>query len=143
MNQNRCINYFTVNGRRYYTGTVFFVKEFGKVVEAVFVCCTDFMKHTHIVYKIKGKTYFTEASMFAKQLVRITDAVDDKVQMPRTQHLKDSQINGLPLGWLWYIFLMGLATIFKGNIVLWIFISVVFFNWRSKKIKEEGTYIEW
>lgn len=143
MDQSRCVNYFIVNGQKYYTGTVFVIEEIGGAVEAVFVCCAYLMKHTQIVYKIKGKTYFTEVSLFAKRFVRVTNAVDNQVQMPPTKHLKDSDINGLPLGWLWYIFLMVIATIFKGNIVLWILISVVFFSWRSEKIKKEGTYIEW
>lgn len=142
MDQSRCVNYFIVNGKKYYTGTVLAVKELGEIVEAVFVC-TYLTKYTQIVYKIKGKTYFTEISLFMRRLVGITNAVNNEAYTPQTKHLKDSDINGLPLGWLWYIFLMAIATIFKENIGLWIFISVVFFNWRSKKIKKEGTYIEW
>ena len=56
---------------------------------------------------------------------------------------KDSQIDGLFLGWMWYIFLMLISIVFKEALGLWIFISIVFFKWRSDKIKKEGTYIEW
>lgn len=144
MDQSKCINYFIVNGTKYYTGTAFKIKYMGEIVEAVFVC-TYLTKYTEVVYKIKGKRYFTPISIFTKNFVNITNAVGNTIQtqVPQTKHLKDGQINGMALGWLWYIFLMALSFIFKDCIGLWILISVVFFSWRSNKIKKEGTYIEW
>ena len=56
---------------------------------------------------------------------------------------KDTEIDGLVLGWMWYIFLMVIATVFKDALGLWGLISFVFFTWRSDKIKKEGKYIEW
>jgi hypothetical protein len=64
-------------------------------------------------------------------------------QLPTERKRKDCEIDGLFLGWVWYIFLMAIGTIFNGAIFIWLMISIVFFNWRAKKIKEEGTYIEW
>ena len=52
---------------------------------------------------------------------------------------KDTEINKLFLGWTWYIFLMIVASIFKGQVVGWILISFFFFGWR-KKVKKEATY---
>ena len=51
----------------------------------------------------------------------------------------DVEINKLFLGWIWYIFLMIVASIFKDQVIGWIFISFFFFRWR-KKVKDEETY---
>lgn len=52
---------------------------------------------------------------------------------------KDIEINKLFLGWVWYIFLMIVVSIFKGGVVGWGLISFFFFSWR-KKVKAEATY---
>lgn len=144
MDQSRCVNYFIVDGNKYYTGTVFKVKYMGKIVDAVFVC-TYFASHVYIVYKIKdcGTQYNTPVDMFKDKFVCIAGVVDNETKVPQTKHKRDRDVDGLAIGWLWYVFLMAIATIFKENIGLWILISVVFFSWRNEKIKKEGTYIEW
>lgn len=52
---------------------------------------------------------------------------------------KDTEINGLFLGWIWYIFIMIVVSIFNGAIIGWVVVSFFFFKWR-KKIKEENTF---
>lgn len=134
-------NYFEHNGRKYYTGTVFITKDMGKEVEAKFICYD--VEHEKYVYKIKDCTWRSHEKWFREHFVAVTDKTSNTVHMPSTKTLKDTEIDGLFLGWIWYIFLMIVSFIFKDAIGLWIIISVVFFSWRSKKIKEEGTYIEW
>lgn len=139
-------NYFEVNSKKYYSGTIFLIRYHGEQTEATFVCYIT--ESNRYVYKFKDKygkqyTSFVSSNDFFNTIISITDKTDNNVSGPVTKKLKDRDINGLFLGWLWYIFLMAISTIFKDAIGLWIFISVVFFNWRSKKIKEEGTYIEW
>lgn len=142
MDQSKCINYFIVDGKKYYAGTVFIAKEMGKEVGAVFVC-TYFASHVYIVYKIDGKQRMTPVQMFKDKFIRISGVVDNETKMPQTKHMRDFDINGMAIGWLWYIFLMAISFIFKDCIGLWILISVVFFSWRNNKIQKEGTYIEW
>ena len=134
-------NYFIINGEKYYTGTVFIIMDLGQQKEASFICYDEERKK--YLYKIKQCTWFTDDETFQKRFVRLTNKIDINVHMPVTKRLPNSRINGLPLGWLWYIFLMGISVIFKDVIGLWILISVVFFSWRTEKIKKEGTYIEW
>ena len=131
-------NYFIVNGKKYYTGTVFLIQNGIEQKEATFVCYD--LERKEYVYKIKHGTYFANDDYFKKMFIRVTDKINANIHMPVTKRLPDSQITGLPLGWIWYIFLMGIVTIFKGQFGLWILISIIFFNW---KIKKEGTYIEW
>lgn len=51
---------------------------------------------------------------------------------------KELNIDGLLIAWIWYIFIMAIGTIFKGNIVIWAWASYVFFNYRNKKLREAG-----
>jgi hypothetical protein len=116
----------------------------GAIEDAIFVC-TLFSDCTYIVYKIKscGIRYQTPIKMFKNEFVCVTDVVNNETNMPKEKHMKDRDIISLRCGWLGYVFLMAIATIFKGNISLWFLISVCFYIWRCDKIQKEGTYIEW
>lgn len=134
-------NYFIANGVKYYTGTVFIVHHNGKQVEASFVYYdTEYKKY---VYKINDCTWVVGVDDFKARFICVTDKKDNTVSMPVKKKMKEFDIDGLFIGWVWYIFLMAISTIFKGAIGLWILISIVFFSWRADKIKKEGTYIEW
>ena len=137
------VNYLDVNGKRYYTGTVFMIDFHGKIQEAAFVCSMPELKKMRFKLLSDKKFWFISVDGFRNMIVEITDKVDPSVRMPVTKTMKDKDIDGLFIGWLWYIFLMVISSIFKDAIGLWIFISVVFFTWRKKKIQEEGTYTEW
>lgn len=140
-------NYFILNGKKYCTGTVLIINDLGTHVEATFICYDT--ERERYVYKIKGRpgrnacTCFDTQIGFFQKIVSITGTVDSNAHLPVTKTLKDTEIDGLFIGWLWYIFLMAISTIFYDRIGLWILISVVFFSWRKKKIKENGTYTEW
>lgn len=134
-------NYFEVNGKRYYTGTVFIVNNMGKHVEASFICYNDVQ--SIYVYQIKDCTWRVPEQAFWRNFISVTNMHNSNVHVPVIKTKKDLDIDGLFIGWVWYIFLMLISVIFKDVIGLWIIISVVFFSWRAEKIKKEGTYIEW
>ena len=134
-------NYFTVNGEKYYTGTVFIVNNVGQQTEASFVCYSN--EHKRYVYKTRDHTWFADEKTFYNRFVGLTVKVDNTITMPIVKTKSDMQIDGLFIGWTWYISLMVASAIFKDAIGLWVLISVIFFTWRSEKIKKEGTYIEW
>lgn len=135
-------NYFVVDGIKYYTGAIFITQDMvGKRVEASFVYYdTDKDRY---VYKVKDCICDIDHNNFWRMFICMTDKVNKSVRMPTIKTKKDIEINGLFIGWVWYIFLMLISAIFKDAIGLWILISVIFFGWRAKKIKEEGLYIEW
>ena len=97
---------------------------------------------TVFFFKINNKTCRMTERVFKNSFVRVTDKVVCH-NIPTEQQRKDCDIDGMFLGWVWYIFLMAVSIIFKSAILLWVIISVVFFNWRAKKIKKEGMYVEW
>lgn len=139
-------NYFEYNGKKYHTGMVFVVKDGDKQTDAIFICYdTDTKKY---IYKIKNWSgndckVLAYEKYFYNNLVSITNKFDNTVRSPIIKKRKDTQVDGLFLGWMWYIFLMAISVIFKDAIGLWILESIVFFTWRKNKIKKEGTYVEW
>lgn len=134
-------NFFVVDEKKYYTGSIFVVKDMGQPVEAAFICYDS--SCDRYFYKIKDCRYSVRRKQFWQLFVYPTNRVDTNIHMPMIKKKKDVEIEGLMLGWLLYISLMAISTIFKGAIILWILHSVVFFSWRAKRIKERGTYVEW
>lgn len=134
-------NYFIVNGGKYCTGTIFIIKDRDKQKEASFICYDTI--HSLLIYKIENCTYRAYNKYFYDHFITVTNKIDPSARMPISKQMKDSKVDGLFLGWIWYIFLMTISVIFKDVIGLWVFISIIFFSWRHKKIKKEGTYIEW
>ena len=137
----RFLNYFECNGKKYYTGTVLIVHNFKPVQEAVFICY-DIQREMYTYQIGRCKCHMKEDD-FRNSIIQITDRVDGSVHIPEIQTRKDCHINGLMYGWVWYIFVMVISTMFYDRIMMWAIWSVVFFTWRSSKIKEEGKYIEW
>lgn len=134
-------NYFIANGMKHYTGTVFTTCHNGKQVDATFIYHdTDYKK---FVYKIKDCIHIVGEDEFKNRIIAITERRDYTVSIPVQKQMKDFEIEGLFIGWMWYIFLMAISTILNGAIYFWILISAVFFSWRANKIKREGMYIEW
>lgn len=79
---------------------------------------------------------------FMAQFGGVTGKIDPSIHPPQCKQLKDSQIPGMMLGWLWYIVIMAVAVIFKEAIGIWVIASIVFLNWRKNKIEKEGYYVE-
>ena len=73
---------------------------------------------------------------------------DNPPPVNRTKHInnvpkkltlaKELDIDGLLIAWMWYILIMAVSIIFKGNIMIWIVVSIIFFNYRNKKLREAG-----
>ena len=134
-------NYILLNGKKYYSGSVFIVNCMGKESEATLIGYNR--EYDSYFLKINNKTCRMKSGIFKKSFVRTTDNTNTDINIPVEKQRKDFDSCDLFLGWVWYIFLMAVSAIFNGAVFLWILISIVFFSWRAKKIKEEGTYIEW
>lgn len=134
-------NYMFFNGEKYKSGTVFIVNCLGKESEAIFIGYNA--EHESYFFKINNKTCRMKETVFKNSCIRVTNKVNTDVYIPKEKKRKELEVGCLFLGWIWYIFLMAIATIFNGAIFIWIMISIAFFSWRAKKIKEEGMYVEW
>ena len=92
-------------------------------------------------------THIYPEKMFYQIFVKIGDIVIDCCDkannnvMPNNQKhtfLQEIAIEGLLLAWMWYIFVMVIAFIFNSRIAIWILASVIFFDYRNKKLRKAG-----
>lgn len=93
-------------------------------------------------FVVDGITYNFNKICFYKIMQDKTDGfvtTNCEYQKQTKPTFKDElNIDGLLPAWLWYIFIMSVSVIFKSCIGIWILSSIIFFNYRSKKIKEAG-----
>lgn len=134
-------NYFKLDGKKIYSQAVLIIRESGMEKEATFVYYDTGRKKYAL--KVGRQLTIMRDDMFNRCLISVTNKIDTSVQGPVLKKKKDSEINGLATGWLWYIVLMAMFSIFKQNIEIWIMLSFYFFWWRHDKIKKEGYYYEW
>lgn len=143
--------YFIHNGKVYYSGTQIVVKMQDRIsgkmtnINAIFEYFnTD---KNLFAFTIHNCTYIYPEKMFYQVFVKIGDIVIDCCDnvnnnvMPNNQKHTFSQeiaIEGLLLAWMWYIFIMTIAFIFNGRIGIWILASVIFFDYRNKKLRKAG-----
>lgn len=137
--------YFIYNGAQYPTGTVIRFKDFfkEKIRLASFIYYDTEKKMYVIRYEDDGKRWYILEKEFIFHIQGITDKFAPDVKIPEEKQLPDSKIEGMTIGWVWYITIMLIMTIFNGRILGWILVSIYFFSVRKKKIKKEGNYIEW
>lgn len=135
---DRFQNFFICDDQVYYTGQVVLLKCFGEEMEAAFVCYNKLSKMFtfHLNHWKHDHDIDLPQEDVRKQLIKVyTGMRNPYVRCPTTRRLRDSEVDGLPLAWMWYIFLMAISTIFKDNVGLWIFFSIVFFWYRHDKKK--------
>lgn len=145
-------NYFIYNGEKYYAGSVMKVKQWdnisGREVErdATFICSDT--ERDRIIFRIQNHTHSYPKENFNQIFIRIINKVGDQHNIQYSeQHLTENRkktfseelsIDGMLIAWMWYIFIMAATTIFNDRIGIWILTSIVFFGYRSKKLKERG-----
>lgn len=88
---------------------------------------------------VDGHTYCFNKICFYRTI--INEPIQDKniKNVPRKATMTEElNIEGMLIAWIWYIFIMCIAVIFYGRIGIWILASVVFFNYRRRKLNERG-----
>ena len=140
-------NYFVYNGVKYYSGTIIKIKRFGTTKEAVFLGHnTDI--NQYMVRFDASNVVFYRSDAFNKDIVEITNQSNgnfiDWTQSenerlhPKLTMEREMSTDGMILAWIWYILIMLVAVIFKDRIGIWALASIIFFNYRNKKLKERG-----
>lgn len=129
-------DYFTCNGKRYHTGTIVVIAN-RKMTFLYFN--TD---NNRFAFKNGECVSQYSSEYLGKHPITICSEVDGTVKLPVLRKKRELSIDGMLLGWMWYIFIMGLAVIFNDRIGIWILASWIFFSWRKNKIEKEGMYYE-
>lgn len=140
-------NYFVYNGNRYPSGTFITLSRY------------DYMAHKVVDTKVKFLWYDTETKEYGIEIYgveynykedffysRFKGMYDPNKTVRKTQqkveqsHTFSDELNidSLLIAWVWYIFIMCVGVIFYARIGIWIFASIIFFNYRDKKLKEAG-----
>ena len=140
-------DYFIYNGKKYFTGTVCIINKYDSLQRSFVETEVKFIYYdtekNYIAFKIKHDKNFWPEKLFLKELVKVIDEIDPSVHMPKEMQMKDSEILGMKEGWGIYLLIMAITTIFYWRIPIWITATIIFIEWRKKKIKEGGTYYEW
>ena len=141
-------SYFYYNGNNYYAGTKMLVKDWnGDAPIEVTFKCHNVDSNDYVYTNMYGGDILMSSDLFYSRIIKIIEQKDLTTLVNELEAsgafdqntIKDSQIDGLLLGWIWYIFLMAISTIFNDRIGLWILISIVFFGWRNAKRNSEAT----
>lgn len=143
--------YFDYNGVRYYAGTKFKMKEpkyKAREVDAVFqgYFYGDKQQIEVFYYDWNSRGNISKHMIPINRndidtvIIEIIDGNYYDELEAKKRYRKDSEIPIVQAGWVVYIFIMCLLIIFKDAWIGWIAATLYFFNWRSKKIKEEYYY---
>ena len=142
-------NYFICDGKYYQSGTVIKVRSPSIVragspeTHAVFISYDD----SKDIYSFcaNGCTYHYNSKQFNNIFISVVQACNTstfaviKPEISCTQKMENEMnIDALFIAWIWYIFIMLMAIIFNERLFIWIFTSIIFFQYRDKKLKEEG-----
>jgi hypothetical protein len=148
-------NYFLYQGVRYYSGTTIIVKENDKISRRVFNTKATFIyydtERDKYAFSINGCTNIYPKQDFDRVFVGVTEDVvckqDANDLMNKWIHTQENKkhtlteelsVEGMFVAWVWYVFIMAVAIIFNDRIGIWLFASIIFFNYRKKKLKEAG-----
>lgn len=141
-------NYFVYNDNRYDTGTIIILSRFDiyskrvRNTKAKFLWYDAELKMYGV--EIYGKEYIYEEKSFNKDFLGIyepnkTTEITQMLTNNKVYTFSDElNIDGLLIAWIWYVFIMVVAVIFYARIGIWILASVIFFDYRNKKLKEAG-----
>ena len=71
-----------------------------------------------------------------KFIVEIIDPVyynqPEQIQLVNNRNVPPAW--DVEIGWIWYIFIMIVGTIFNDRLIIWIVASAVFFLWKAGKL---------
>ena len=140
-------NYFTYKGKKYNSGTIVVIKWCNNITYTVSNTRATFIdydtENEEYTVEIYGNKYSYAEDRFFKVLCYVVDAdvaINRDIRREPKSHTFTDELNidGLLVAWLWYIFIMAVGVIFYDRIGIWILASVIFINYRKKKLKEAG-----
>lgn len=106
-------------------------------VNAKFLYYNTETREYHV--EIYGKEYTYVENHFYKSLCTVKPRAPTVIVNNKKYTFSDElNIDCLLFAWIWYVFIMTVGVIFYDRIVIWIFASIIFFNYRNKKLKEAG-----
>lgn len=135
-------NYFVYNDRQYNTGEYirfrFFDCKIGKSYDTDVKFLYYDTERKEYFIEIYGKKYSYTENIFYKNMYSATKPRAPAVNNNKYTFSDELNIDSLLMAWIWYVFIMAVGTIFYDRIVIWALASIIFFNYRNKKLREAG-----
>lgn len=141
-------NYFIYKGKRYDSGTMIIVDRIDPYAGVSCKTKVEFLYYetdddTYAI-KVNGDVSINKGDLFLWSFHGSCE--EYKNRKPYNFHPQKKQwsltnelnIKGMLAAWTWYVVIMAVAVIFNDRIGIWILASVVFFDYRYKKLKEAG-----
>ena len=134
-------DYVIYRGKRYNSGDTINIYWYTRGYKAgvfphtgTFLDCDEEKDEYRII--VNGQTYCYNKICFSQTM---RDGKERTVVKKKQHTLTDElNIDGLFIAWLWYVFIMAISIIFYDRVLIWIFASLIFFNYRKNKLKEAG-----
>lgn len=108
--------------------------------KGIFIDCDE--EKNEYRFTVDGEMYCFNKVCFWKTVINNTTANQNKNCIDNISNKKtfkdELNIDGMLIAWMWYIFIMAVAIIFKDCLGIWAITSIIFFNYRNKKLKEAG-----
>lgn len=140
-------NYVIYKGEKYNSGDVMQIVWYTQGCKkahnytGVFLDCDEDKDEYRFI--VDGQTYCFNKTCFCK-IIKSHSSSEEKNDCAeknekQTKFFDELNIDGMLIAWIWYIFIMVIASIFYARIGIWTLASVVFFKYRNKKIKKGGS----
>lgn len=136
-------DYIIYKGKRYNSGDTIDILwytcgyQIARNYKGTFIDCDE--KKNEYRFVVDGKMYcFNKACFYRiiKDNTTINKGENYIDATPKKKTFKNElNIDGVLIAWIWYIFIMAIAVIFKGCFAIWIVASIIFFSYRHNKLK--------
>ena len=140
-------NYFIHDGTKYETGTLIVINYFSYIAGRCYDETGKFLyydtEEQQYYVEIIGKPYSFSEESFRKSFRRIRgEIVYHSVHVDKTPPKRtfsdELKIRDLKIAWVLYVFAMLISVVFYDRLLAWALVSIIFFTYRHKKLKEYG-----
>ena len=136
-------DYFVYNNHRYNAGDHILFRFFDCRVGRSYETKVKFLYYDteskEYSIEIYGKEYSYREELFYRNIYERDSYSSQATREPKEHTFSDElKIRDLRITWVLYVFAMLVSVVFYERIIAWIFVSLVFFSYRSKMLKAHG-----
>ena len=136
-------DYFVYNNHRYNAGNHILFRFFDCRVGRSYETKVKFLYYEteskEYFIEVYGKEYSYREELFYRNIYESDSYSSQATREPKEHTFFDElKIRDLRITWVLYIFAMLVSVVFYERIIAWIFVSLVFFSYRSKMLKAHG-----
>ena len=144
-NNWRKLYYFEFKGVRYPVGTIVKIteKEMKRVgADSPYVTILNHHEnsngtHSCLILRSYDDWGVMQSGEISTFFNNFEDVIEEIALLPTKQlgnRYKDTEVDAMLYGWIYYILVMLVSVLFNGFIYIWIIASIVFWTWRKRKL---------